>query len=234
MKFIKSIALVSIILLICKKSNAQDTLGILKLYVYPDSVQVLVDDSIKTLAKSALKLKHGTHNISVKGKDLKPYYKSFIIKADSIHTMYITMKRSDEYIKYNKQMFYYKLKKNSVKYGGAFLPFGLAGLSYLSYYYSNKTADEYRDAHNLYLASTDVNEMQTIKKDADYLISKYNRQYYGTYILAGTAIITSYLYLKYHKKIINNIKKPIYSEKLSSNFYIDRNNNYHFSINYKF
>lgn len=234
MKYIKSIALVSLFILMFNKSNAQDSLGILKLYVYPDSVQILVDDSIKTPAKSTLRLKQGAHNISVKGKDLKSYYKSFIIKADSIHTMYITMKRSDEYIKYNKQMFYYKLKKNTVKYGGAFLPIGLAGLSYLTYYGSKKTANEYRDAYNLYLSSTDVSQMQTIKNDAEYLVRKYNRQYYGAYIIAGTAIVSTYLYLKFHKRIINNIKKPVYAEKISSNFYIDRSNNYYFSLNYKF
>lgn len=234
MKYIKSIALVFLFILMINKSFSQDSLGILKLYVYPDSVKILIDDTIKTPAKSALKLKHGLHNISVKGKDLKPYFKSFNIKSDSIQTMHITMKRSDEFIKYNKQMFYYKLKKNSVKYGGAFLPFGLAGLSYLTHYNSKKTAAKYEDTHNLYLNSTDINEMQSIKKDGDYLLRKYNRQYYGSYVIAGTAIISTYIYLKYHKRIINNIKKPIYTENISSNFFIDRNNNYHFSINYKF
>ncbi len=234
MKSYKNIALIFIFLLISNKIYSQDSTGILKLYVYPDSVQVVVDDSIKTPAKYALKLKQGSHNLSVKGKNLKPYNKSFFIKTDSISTLHIVMKNSDEYIKYNKQMFYYKLKKNTVKYGGAFLPFALAGLSYLAYNGSKNTAIAYQDAHNNYLSKTDINEMQTIRNDAEYLIRKYNRQYYASYALAGAAIVSTYLYFKYNKRIIKNIKKPVYVENISSNIFIDQFNNYHFSLNYKF
>lgn len=234
MKYIKHFALVFLLFAISKESLAQDSLGALKLFVYPDSVRILVDDTINTPAKSFLKLKAGNHRINVTGKHLKSVNKSFVIKSDSITTMHLVMKKSDEYLKYNKQMFYYKLKVNTVKYGGAFLPFGLAGLSYLAYNGSKNTANAYRDAHNLYLTKTDVNEMNTIRNEANDLIKKYDRQYYGSYILAGAAVVTTYLYLKYNKRIINNIKKPVYIENISSNIFIDQFNNYHLSLNYKF
>ena len=234
MKFIHYVTFIFAVTLFSNYVKAQDSLGTLYLYVYNDSVKVLIDDTLKTPSISVLKLKQGTHSLSVKGKDLKPVYKTIQIKADSNQYLRIIMKKSDEYITYKRQMFFYNTKKNSLKFGGALIPIGLASLSYISYSNSKKTANEYEDIYNRYLTSSDINEITKYKQDAEDLKSKYNRQYNSIYIYAGSALITTYLYYKYIGKLINKIDKPVYRENLSSNISLDPNYRVHFTINYKF
>lgn len=234
MKFLSPIVISLVLLLFTTKLKAQDSLGTLRLFIYPDSVRVLLDDSLKLPAKTTLQLKKGVHTISVRGKDLKPVNKSIVIQADSLHTMHIIMKKSDEYIAYKKEMRSYLIKKNSIKYGGAFIPVGFAGLSILSYVKSKSTVADYKATYEQYLVASNLSDIENLKNDADELQEQYNKQYNAVYIYAGAAVVTSYLYYRFAGKMIKKLDKPVYRENLSSNFFFDPQQNVHFSISYKF
>lgn len=218
-------------------AKSQDTYGTIQLNIYPDTIHVLIDSTMRVKGSAKVVLPVGKHKVLIQGKKLAPFSQTINIIKDS--TIYIRkiMKYNDDYKKYQSEILKYNLKKNTTTISVAGL---VLGVYYLSYTYTKSIIN--KEQESKILADHFADEYNNSQSEADLLIyrdnyRKYKKDYDDARILKFSMIpvvlITSYLGYKSYG-IIKKINKPIYLEPLSFNIGYIPGRYANYSLTYKF
>ncbi len=213
---------------------AQQNVGFLQLYIYPDQCKISINDTLFVTSKSKTTLPQGTHKINISAPKLKSILEIITIQKDSTLVYRKILGYNDSYKLYKSEMTEYNLKKGAMVTSTSLL----AGLTlYLTYNFTINARNKQKVAYdnvirykNLYRSSYNVEDISYFKikfneNKEDYY--KYRNQ--RTFAIP-VAILGSFLTYKSLMYTLS-IKKPKYTEPLSFNYNMFNNQ---FYISYEF
>ena len=229
--------ILSLIILLPFFAHSQESIGTIQFYVYPDTIHILIDSSIKIKANAKMSLPVGKHHLLVKNKKLSTLNESFYIYKDSTVYYRKIVGYNDAYKKYkselNKYSFYrtsFVISSSVLVLGGYIASYSITKQLYEQQKESKRLAEYYASKYQLTPKESELegyrDKFRSYKKDYDrYRVQKF--------MMAPVVILTSYLAYKslgFYKKI----KKPTYLEPLSFNIGYLPGNYTNYSLSYKF
>jgi hypothetical protein len=213
---------------------AQENVGFLQLYVYPDQCKISINDTLFVKSKSKISLPQGTHKINISAPKLKSVSQVITIQKDSTTIYRKILGYNDTYLAYKNDLREYSLKKGAIVTSTAIL----VGLTlYLTYNFTIQSAHRQKEAYDktmyykdLYLSSFNPTDLASNRNS----FNKYKDEYYKfrreKYYVLPIAIVGGFLTYKTYK-YAKSIKKPRYIEPLSFNYNMFNNQ---FYLSYEF
>lgn len=226
-----------LIILLPLFAHSQESIGTIQFYVYPDTMHILIDSSIKIKANAKVSLPVGKHSLLIKGKTLSTLNESFTIYKDSTVYYRKIVGYSDGYKKYKSEYNKYSFYRTSFAISSSAI---ILGGYYFSYIKTKQLIDQQKESKRLaeYYATQYQNTF--IKEELEGYRDKfrahkkdYDRYRVQKFMMAPVVILSTFLAYKSFG-IYKKIKKPTYLEPLSFNLSYLPGNYTNYSLTYKF
>lgn len=229
--------ILSIIILFPFFAFSQESTGSIQFYVYPDTIHILIDSSIKIKATAKISLPVGKHNLLIKGKTLSTINESFNIYKDSTVYFRKIIGYNNAYKKYKVELNKYTFYRTSLAISSSI--FVLGGY-YISYSVTKQIHEQEKEAKRLaeyyatkYQSTPKEHELEGYRDKFRSYKKDYDKYRVQKYMMVPVALLTTFIAYKsvgFYKKI----KKPIYLEPLSFNVGYLPGNYTNYSLTYKF
>lgn len=229
--------LLSLIVLFPIFTFSQESKGTIQFYVYPDTLHILIDSSIRIKSNEKISLTAGKHNLLIKGKILSTINESFNIYKDSTVYFRKIVGYNDSYKKYKSEMAKYSFYSTSFVIASSAL---VLGGYYVSYAVTKQLSDQQKESKRLaeyyatqYQFTYNESELKEYQDKFRSYKKDYDRYRVQKFMMVPVALLTTFFAYK-SVGLYKKIKKPTYLEPLSFNMGYIPGNYTNYSLTYKF